>query len=44
MHIAYVQGKESVHFDYLEQRFFMENKVAIVTGASKGLRKIVAIS
>ena len=42
MHIAYVQGKESVHFDYLEQRFFMENKVAIVTGASRGIGAAIA--
>ena len=42
MHIAYVQGKDSVDFDYLEQRFYMENKVAIVTGASRGIGAAIA--
>ena len=42
MHIAYVHGKDSVDFDYLEQRFYMENKVAIVTGASRGIGAAIA--
>lgn len=42
MYITDVQGKDSVDFDYLEQRFYMENKVAIVTGASRGIGAAIA--